>query len=99
MTKKPTKFRRFIPPDVDWKTLGKNDEIKVVKGHGNWVDVKGAKHYTGTPGGKYIVHKIDENGIQCYDGYGYCYIYMGPEKPSPVGGIMAPHKIKLIRRA
>lgn len=100
-TKFPTKSKReqALKPkgeEVDWKELKRGDKVKVIQGSGSWMEIDGIKHYTGSPGGKYIVKYVDENGIHSYDDRGHSYIYMGKEKDSITGGKLAPHKIKKI---
>jgi len=83
---------------IEWYNLKKGDSIKVFNGHGPYMLINGIKHYTGVPGGIYIVHKITEEGIHvhCKDGLSHSFIYMGAKKDS-ILGYSQPHKIKKIK--
>jgi len=83
----------------DFKTLKKNDIIRVVGGSGCYhTDRNGDKHYF-TDRGKYRVDSIDNKGINVYGGCGYYYLYMGKKCTSKLLDSIthAPHKIVLIQ--
>ena len=95
--KKPRKRRKRIPVE-DHMTLRRGDTIRVVGGSGDYyIDDNGDKHYF-TDRGKYIVHSVDNKGIQAYGAHGYTYIYMGKKCRSRLLSTMfkAPHKVLLL---
>ncbi len=57
---KSTKIKRFVPSDVEWNTLEKGDEIRIVAGYGPWhesLDIDGntKRVYIGCDAGAYTV--------------------------------------------
>jgi hypothetical protein len=84
---------------VDWRKLQKGQMFRSVQGHGPYYDPpEGERQYLGHYIGKFTVLGIDANGILARNEYGFCYVYMGEEKPSKIMGILSPHKIKLIKQ-
>ena len=80
---------------IDWKDLEIGQRIKVMGRSGTYyVSENGDKTYMSDPGIYNVVGK-DNNGLRVYGKSGYTYIYMGPEKKSPLLDNMfnAPHKI------
>tara|TARA_Y100001951_G_C11262545_1_gene253431 strand:- start:543 stop:893 length:351 start_codon:yes stop_codon:yes gene_type:complete len=83
----------------DFKTLKKNDIIRVVGGSGcYYTDKNGDRHYF-TDRGKYKVDSIDNKGIHVYGNSGHYYLYMGKKCRSELLDSItnAPHKIILIQ--
>lgn len=80
---------------VDWDTIQNGDRIKLLGRSGTYyINQDGERHYMSDPGIYTIVGK-DAMGLRAYGKSGYTYIYMGPEKQSPLMDNMynAPHKI------
>jgi hypothetical protein len=96
---KHKKIRKFVPSDVDWRTLEHGDVIRVIGGSGPYFDGEsGIRQYLGVPSGKYEVMSVEKDGFFVNDGVGRLFTYMGETKPGVVGTKEA-HKIKLIRKA
>ena len=103
---KDGKIRYGNKPIADWRTLEPGDHFKVKARSGDYYyKDNGEKHYWSTPGSIYKVTELTEEGINAYGlggrGYwGYAFIYMGPEKRSPLGLTScwkAPHKIVRVK--
>jgi hypothetical protein len=99
---KSQKIKKFVPQDVDWRTLEVWDEIKVVTGYGPYHDSvdkdgKPQRKYIGCKPGNYIVASIEKDGFFVTDGYHKNFVYMGPTVEGVVG-IKEAHKIKLVRK-
>jgi hypothetical protein len=81
--------------EIDWTTLAKGDQIRVMGRSGNYyIGESGERMYMSSPG-IYTVNRLDSNGLVVYSSEGYGYIYMGPEKQSDILSNMyrSPHKI------
>jgi len=90
--------------EVDWKTLVRNDIVKVVSGGPYW-PAKDAESQPTPLGyhGIFKVNHIDHEGIHAYpvkakNEAGKCYIYMSEEKKMASGTIMRPHKIVKVHK-
>ena len=88
----------------DWRTLVPGDHFKIKARSGNYYyKDNGDRHYWARPGSVYRVVELQEEGISAYGiggkgFWGHIYIYMGPEKPSPIGlRCMASAPSKLVR--
>ena len=88
----------------DWKTLVPGDHFKIKARSGSYYyKDNGDKHYWARPGSVYRVVELQEEGIEAYGiggkgFWGHIYIYMGPEKPSPIGlSCMVSAPSKLVR--
>jgi hypothetical protein len=96
---KSKKIKKFVPSDVEWTTLERDDVVRVYGGSGPWFEGEnGLRQYLGVPSGKYEVMSIEKEGFFVNDGVGRLFVYMGEVKPGVVG-TKEPHKIKLIRKA
>lgn len=81
--------------DIDWQSIEKGTRIKVLSRSGTYyINQDGDKQYMSDPGIYTIVEK-QHNGLLVHSKEGYSFIYMGPEKKSPLMPNMynAPHKI------
>ena len=88
----------------DWRTLVPGDHFKIKARSGNYYyKDNGDRHYWSRPGSVYRVVELQEEGISAYGiggkgFWGHIYIYMGPEKPSPIGlRCMGSAPSKLVR--
>jgi len=88
----------------DWRTLEPGDCIRV-KGRSGpyYIKQNGEKSYFASAG-VYRVIELREEGIEAVgvDGRvgGFYYLYMGPEKPSPIGlecCFSAPHRVSRVK--
>lgn len=100
---KSKKIKKFVPSDVEWNTLEKGDEIRIVAGYGPWheslgIDGNTKRVYIGCDAGAYTIESIEKEGLFVSDGYHRNFVYMGETRPGVVG-TKEPHKIKLIRKA
>lgn len=91
----------------DWKELELGDCIKVISGSGPYWPLKEPRE-DGTDrepmgySGLFKVHHKRTDGLLCYPldkrNSGACFIYMGPERESPIGSILKSHKIRKVER-
>jgi len=90
----------------DWRTLVPGDHFKIKARSGNYYyKDNGDRHYWSRPGSVYRVVELQEEGISAYGiggkgFWGHIYIYMGPEKPSPIGlrcMVSAPSKLVRVK--
>ena len=80
---------------IDWHDIDNGTRIKVMGRSGTYyINQAGERQYMSDPGIYTVVGK-DSNGLRVYGKSGYTYVYMGPEKKSPLMDNMynAPHKI------
>ena len=103
---KDGKIRYGNKPIADWRTLEPGDHFKVKGRSGDYYyKDNGDKHYWSKPGSTYRVIALKKEGIMAYGiggkGFlGHTYVYMGPEKPSPIGlkcMVSAPAKLVRVR--
>lgn len=91
---KKKKIKKYV--DIDWRSLEKNDKIKLLGRSGNYhLNSNGDKTYLSDPG-VYTIVSIDENGLVVYGNEGgFGYIYMGKEEPhKDIPNVYrSPHKI------
>ena len=91
----------------DWRTLQPGDNFKIKARSGDYYyKENGDKHYWSTPGSVYRVVELQEEGIMAYGMgrkgcLGHTYVYMGPEKPAPIGlkcMVSAPAKLVRVKK-
>ena len=90
----------------DWRTLVPGDHFKIKARSGNYYyKDNGDRHYWSRRGSVYRVVELQEEGISAYGiggkgFWGHIYIYMGPEKSSPIGlrcMVSAPSKLVRVK--
>jgi hypothetical protein len=86
---------RKAQKQIDWKELRPGQEFKSFEKNGPYYDGEVGRTYLGHYGNFKVVN-LQKDGIMATDRKGFCFIYMGEVKPA-AAGIMAPHKIELIR--
>jgi ribosomal protein L40E len=80
---------------ISWSDIEVGQKIKVMGRSGTYyINQDGEKTYMSDPG-IYTVLGKDVSGLRVYGKSGYSYVYMGPEKQSPLIPNMynAPHNI------
>ena len=82
---------------IDWRELKQGDYIRVLQGTGPYHEGESGRENLGYHG-TFKVKFRDHEGIGAYPtkGSGFCYIYMGEERPSKIAGVLRPHKVRKI---
>jgi len=91
---------------VDWQSLKRGDEIRVLAGSGpsypvtrdnDTIELVNIGYY-----GKFRVHFVDDDGVHAYNigkqESGRCHIYMGCSKTLKSGTLLEPHKIMMLKK-